>query len=305
MTRRAAIVVGSLFSALLAVAAAASAQTGSTVETNRAVQSDVVSVALTLFGFVSLAILASLVRTFAGRAGNKDGADEKRHARLAEALGLLLAFGLVVVVALVLARSGHQHQAHPALGGAGRPFTRAKRAKPLPLNASASIATTAVIVVLAAVALGRRHLAALLGRRGLFSYRLSHLRTPVAAPVEPDTEPTPALLVSRRPLGDPATEPDPRRAVVLAYLCFTAFMARAGARRAEHETPFEFSRRLFATGQMTEPAGQQATDDLTLLFSTARYSKEPLSAGDRRRALEDLAVLTNRTLLDGSAGSLS
>lgn len=286
--------VVSLGAALLAVVAAASSPARSAVEPNRSVQSDVVSVVITLVCVAAALILAVLLKVLAShRGGSSSEAVTKRGSELARALGLLLAFGVLALIVFLLLRGGHSHKSlHFLLSGPPAVRKVGVPGKPVAFNSTASGLTIVVLAVIAFLVFGRGQLAWLLRRRRERAGFSQFVPTPTAPePVRADA------ATAERPaaaeLGDPVGEPDPRLSVVLAYQRFVAVMARAGEARRETETPYEFSRRVLAArGRLVSPEGREVTSDLTTLFNTARYSAEPLSGDERLRAIDDLAIIT-------------
>ena len=83
-------------------------------------------------------------------------------------------------------------------------------------------------------------------------------------------------------VADPLREPDPRRAVVAAYLQMTAAAEKAGAGRAPEETARELLGRLL--GSLEVPS--QPARDLTYVFERARYSFEEVQERDRKLAVD-------------------
>ena len=95
-------------------------------------------------------------------------------------------------------------------------------------------------------------------------------------------------------LGDPHGEPDPRRAILLAWGRFEHALAAAGAPRAPWQTPAELMRATLA--RLAVPAAPLRR--LTALVELARFSDRPLDAASRAAACESLDALT--TALGGT-----
>jgi hypothetical protein len=79
-------------------------------------------------------------------------------------------------------------------------------------------------------------------------------------------------------------EPDPRRAVIAAYVAMERSLSRAGMGRHRSEAPLEYLRRVIAA-----PTG--AGDDVrtvTLLFQHARFSQHAVEESMRSRAIDSL-----------------
>jgi hypothetical protein len=82
-------------------------------------------------------------------------------------------------------------------------------------------------------------------------------------------------------------DPDPRRAIVAAYLALEDAMRDSGLRLAPSRTPNEVLQTAAAEGQV-DPI---AATVLVRLFERARFSTQPLTAADRDRALIALDAL--------------
>jgi len=79
-------------------------------------------------------------------------------------------------------------------------------------------------------------------------------------------------------------EPDPRRAVIAAYVAMERSLSRAGMGRHRSEAPLEYLRRVIAA-----PTG--ASEDVrtvTLLFQHARFSHHVVEEAMRSRAIDSL-----------------
>jgi hypothetical protein len=97
-------------------------------------------------------------------------------------------------------------------------------------------------------------------------------------------------------LAELAREPDPRRAVIRAYVGMERSLAREGVARGPAETPGEYLARALATMEASGPAAQR----LTGLFQRARFSQHQIPAGMKREALAALAAI--RGELSAGAG---
>ena len=88
-------------------------------------------------------------------------------------------------------------------------------------------------------------------------------------------------------VADPATEPDPRRAVIACYLSMLEVGSRHNVERRQSETPTEYLRRMFElSGAAAVPARA-----LTGLFERARYSGRPIDESMRSAAIAALDSL--------------
>ncbi len=84
--------------------------------------------------------------------------------------------------------------------------------------------------------------------------------------------------------GDPAAEPDPRRAVVAAYHQLLASAAGHSLARRRHEAATEHLDRLGRSW----PRAAAAARPLVAAFDRARYSEHPITEADRAAALDSL-----------------
>lgn len=88
-------------------------------------------------------------------------------------------------------------------------------------------------------------------------------------------------------LDDLRRESDPRRAIILCYRRFEAWLTEAGCPRAPWETPTEFLRRVLVRSSMPP----EATRTLTRLFERSRFSQHVLGPADRECALRALGEI--------------
>jgi hypothetical protein len=123
----------------------------------------------------------------------------------------------------------------------------------------------AVLVVLAAAAMTRRHL--------------------VDEPVEGPDGSRDAVLASLASSMDALTNAtDDRAAIIAAYAALLEGLARAGVPRRIDEAPEEYVRRVLTSLHVSP----EPLDELTSLFSEARFSEHPLGQGQRVRAVAAL-----------------
>ena len=99
---------------------------------------------------------------------------------------------------------------------------------------------------------------------------------------------TDAIDLTSLSAADVAAEPDPRRAVLLAYALLESRLAGTGIARAPAASPHEWLR-LIRTHADAGTAGAAAT--LTGLFERARFSLRPLTNDDRDTAVAALLAL--------------
>lgn len=86
-------------------------------------------------------------------------------------------------------------------------------------------------------------------------------------------------------------EPDPRRAVIAAYVAMERSLAGAGLAREPSEAPIEYLRRVLA--RMAGRAQDLRT--ITDLFQIARFSRHPVDEGMRNSAITALERLRSGT----------
>jgi hypothetical protein len=83
---------------------------------------------------------------------------------------------------------------------------------------------------------------------------------------------------------DVAAEPDPRRAIVAAWISMGDALARHGLGRRPDEAPVEYMRRALRAVRVSAGSAQR----LTALFQRARYSDHPATTAMRDEALAAL-----------------
>lgn len=88
-----------------------------------------------------------------------------------------------------------------------------------------------------------------------------------------------------------AAEPDPRRAVLLAYAVLDARLATTGAARARTSTPTEWLRRIRSVFSETAPAVVDGSRSLTTLYERARFGNGAMTDEHRAEALLALEPL--------------
>lgn len=289
MNRRTALVALTTVAALAAVVGAGSGTTGSRAQADPAIESIVLSVGLTLVAAVVLVLVVGLVMALLRHERGTTFANESTGPRL---VAVLVLVAIVAFVVFVLHPTAHHHELHTALPVAVNKGLVVTKGKSVPFNGTASAATAGLVLAIIGSVVGARLLHGYLARRNsapiVFHERAVAGLTPEAvdtagrAMTEPGT------------LPDPAAIEDPREAVLTAYRRFLLLMARLGAARRQSETPLEYSLRL-VDGQKvigSEAGEDAATRRLTSLFTTARYSTEPMTAGDRLQAIGDIEVIS-------------
>jgi hypothetical protein len=86
---------------------------------------------------------------------------------------------------------------------------------------------------------------------------------------------------------DPASERDPRRAILAAYAAMERAVREQGVTVAASDAPRELLARIVAG----HPALAPPANRLTRVYERARFGAEPVGAEDRREALAALRAL--------------
>jgi hypothetical protein len=85
-------------------------------------------------------------------------------------------------------------------------------------------------------------------------------------------------------LDDLRAEPDPRRAIILAYARMESTLTRCGVAREESEAPLEYLARVLLSLEVRPRPVERLTD----LFEQAKFSDHPMDAAMKEDALEAL-----------------
>ena len=88
-------------------------------------------------------------------------------------------------------------------------------------------------------------------------------------------------------LDDVRAEPDPRRAIILAYARMEAVLDAHGLPRHEAEAPLEYLARVL----LELDVGAPPVEALTELFERAKFSHHALAAPDKDRAIDALETI--------------
>lgn len=275
-----------VLAALIVAVAAGAAVRGSSgpASTEHQASVDVASVVLTLLGVVLVGATAfmayALLSGDRGRAGERAGEEgpSLRYQLLVSALVLAVVAGAGTVTWLLL---HHQTRGHgsPA-GGQSTTVPHLPHVTPLAYSDAAGGWTLAVVGVV---------VGALLLRRGLRRWHLRRDATFLDLVAGDLAAPAPTAAGLLVPLAgvavpDPQAEPDPRRAVIAAWLAMAEAIGGAWRARADSEAPFEYLQEaLTGAGVRADSAGR-----LTTLFEVARWSGRPV--GEEMRA-EAIAAL--------------
>ena len=203
---------------------------------------------------------------------------EPPETRLWERIVLLvLPLVLAGLVTLAIVEAGRSHRSGGPAGIPQRPIGGDLRAPGSEGRTSNSQHTGWIV----AGALGA---AALLVSSAVF------VRIRYAQPRAPESQRKQAVQLRadvERTLDDVESEPDPRRAVILAYSAMEAALSRAGIARKRSEAPREYL--AHALGDLR--VSGSAAETLTRLFERARFSRAAVDRHAREEALESLRLI--------------
>ncbi len=260
-----------------AVAAAVSGVGIGTAALQRHPASVTLTVAVTLFGLFAMGCLLWVlsVSLIGHRGARIHAGQEQKPRRLAAALPVLV---LLVLVLFVAARR-RQRLFSPRPGAAAATGHTAAHSAVSFVPAASLSTVAAVLAVLALLLLRRRIL------RWRHHRPFGHLERSDRRIEWPPAEPSSlARSLAEVRVPDPEQEPDPRRAVIAAYVAMTHAAGETGAVRRIDETPSEFLERLLdAAG-----ASADAASHLTAVFELARYTTRPVEESLRSSAIAAL-----------------
>ena len=283
--------------ALVAGVMAATAGTNAGSSKVRAGPSSVVfTVVVTVLVLAAVAMLVALVLVASNirPAQGGESPTEPKRRRLTVA-GVVTA--VVVFVVFLLSRLRRHHLVLRSRGAPGTVAAPHMTSSSIHFVPAASYATAAVVVALFLAFVLVPLLSQARRRHGRLHDLLGEVRTPVGEAGGVVAGPVSAAVAAVR-VSDPSEEPDPRRAVVAAYLRMADAAEQAGAPRAAGETAEEFLQRLLSS--LGVPGGPAVA--LTSVFERARYSYEPIGEEDRAAALTALEEI--RSHLGSVAASL-
>lgn len=272
---------------VLVVATAARPGAGGAARLDRPLASALLSVLLTLVGLAGLASLALALALVVGRSrrrGPEPAAGRPSSLRRLFAPLVLVAW---MAAAALLIRAFARRHSPTALGSAaaaGRTLRAAPHALPFdPVAAGATLAavalTATLVLALGVVTRPRGRRARLVGLPALGA------DGSLADPADAAKRLAAALEAVEVP--DPDTEPDPRRAVVAAWLSLEEAARAAGVARSASETAEE----LLAALQRRLGATAAAARRLTAAFEVARYSDHPVGEALRGECIAALAAV--------------
>lgn len=273
---------------LVVVAAAAATHSQSTSPgLDQPAAVDVLSVVMTLFGLVVAALAAYMTWAWFQRmtlrhgwgAGNGEWATRRAQAGAGATAVIVLFLLLLMLRALGV---GNHHPGGATLGGFAGSHAKIPHTRPLPFSAAAGGLTILVVGlgVAALVIVPRLVRRARAGSTPDFADlgQLHHGGMSLARGVARD----PLASVE---VATPEREPDPRRAVVAAWIAMTAVMAETWRPRLESEAPREYlDRALVEAGVGPSSAGR-----LTDIFEEARFGGREVGESLRTEAIEALA----------------
>ena len=282
--RRAGLVALPILAVLLVavgIGAAPGVAAGRSRAAPQAVSAAMSSILALLFA-IAVFVVGALLWAILREAGRRRGVDEPlpRHKRglyfvLVE-LGVLAVFGLVV---LFSPRGHTSHQVTP------RTITKLGVPKPtgnpVPFSWAYGGGTLGVIALVAAVVVT----AALLrrARRGGKAPNWDELAQAEHPDVLVGVHQLASGLSAIR-IADPSEEPDPRRAVMAAWMAMVDAFGRAVRPRSASEAPQEYVRAVLVGGGVRAAAASRLTD----LFEVARWSTRPVGEPMRQEAMRAL-----------------
>ncbi|MBO0776292.1 MAG: DUF4129 domain-containing protein [Actinobacteria bacterium] len=234
------------------------------------------------FGLVAAVVVAGLVYALWGAGGRRRGDGHVRQEPpqpwwvkpLMLALALLPLVAVVTAVVLAVTHPGRR----PARSLPGFPRGIPTRHVSVVPSTSAGGMTAhwwfwgllaAVAAVAAAIMLVARH------------------RSRAGGGLAPRGAPRPLPVMIEESLAEIEREPDPRRAVIRAYVGMEAALARHGMGRRPFEAPQEYLARVLGAIRVNAAAGER----LTSLFQRARFSEHPVGGQMKQEAIAALATI--------------
>jgi hypothetical protein len=271
---------------VVAIAVGAAARSGGgSGPTNPEASVDAVTIVLTLLGMAIAGAFFFLLWSLLTGERARQGGPETPRQRVPLRTQLLILAGVLLVlagavVAVVLAHPNAQRLGAGAGGGGHLP--KPSKSAPLPYSATVGGATAGAVVLVLGILLLLVRLRRI-GRRGRRDAFLADLEGPDAVPASAPAEGI-SLPLDGVTVADPLTEPDPRQAVIAAWMAMTEVIGRCWRPREPSEAPFEYLQAAL-TGAGVQPGSAHR---LTTLFETARWGGRPV--GEEMRA-EAVAAL--------------
>jgi hypothetical protein len=249
---------------------------------------DVLSILLTLFALMIVTFASWIVWSAMREAqlrrgrGAENSERASRRAQLAAGIGALAALALIGVLLRFLGVAHHVSSSGGARPGLP-PSVKIPQGKTLPFSWTAGGITAMIVVVGLALLFAVPRLWRTWRRRSAPDFAQLGERE------------TPELVLSRHaPQGDllagvrvasPEDEPDPRRAVVAAWIAMTAAMAAIFTPRLDSEAPREYLERALEEAGVLPASAERLTD----LFEEARFGGHKVGEMLRIDAIQALA----------------
>jgi hypothetical protein len=286
---------------LVVIAAAAATRTGeSSPALNQPAAVDVLSILLTLFGLTVAGLAAYMVWSVAksmqlrrGR-GAENG---ERVSRRAQILIGLAALGTLAVILSVIGLFGISQRQSAAGGAGGGPIhVSIPSGRTLPYSFTAGGVTAFVVVAAVLLIAFLPRLMRMLRSRSAPDFAHLGEREPRELALAGDT--SAAELLAHVKVATHEREPDPRRAIVAAWIAMTTAMAEIFRPRLESEAPREYlDRALKEAGVRPSSAGR-----LTELFEEARFGGRAVGESLRTDAIKALAQVRDELRAHADVG---
>jgi hypothetical protein len=233
------------------------------------------SYAFTAFLIVFVLMIPVAAYGFLMQAREGGIARKSYRQRTLESIGLLVFFGCLAFVVIYL-KTHHHHILGLNLSGiknAKKPLDGIANGKPAAVQPHFEY--TVLWIALAVIAVGGGWL--------YYTWRTRKKRTAVPLELEQTMAEDFAASIDDA-IGDLASEPDARRAVIAAYARMESVLARNGLRRRPSETPVEYLRRIL----LGLTSRGDSVSRLTDLFEQAKFSRHAIDASMKQDAIEAL-----------------
>lgn len=301
--------------AVVAIGASSSVPLGKGGRSNHA--ASLVFTLLTVVGAVVVVCCLVLVVLALVPGRHRPGGEGEPRRVEGRKLAALLVLLAVVAIGVDLYLSFRRPRTHPAL----HPVAVAPAADQPPRTTKPPVAIDQHVLIVSAIVIGTLVVALAIAttlRRALLRrntpgehFGAEDLLGPPA--VDLGTPADAAGVLAGITIADPGSEPDPRRAVLVAYERMHDALSRAGYAREPFETPHEYLSRVLQEPEpgaagLTFAAGETAVEErasrpaaiatLTELFSIARYSSLPMDEADRLAAIDALSRIASPARAD-------
>lgn len=289
---------------LLVVVATAAVTTSksSTPNLNEGAAVNVLSSLMTLFLIfvtsVAFYMLWSVLWSIRLRRGPGSG-NEERVGRRNEIFAGLAAFGTVAMIVLLVRAFGISKHTPQTPGGLAPSATiKVAKSHPLPYSpAAGGITALAVALLIALIFLIPR---ARRARRDRSAPDFSSFAPSEPAPVDYASGRAAAHAIAKVEVPSPESEPDPRRAVIAAWIAMTAAIAEVWRPRRDSEAPREYLQSALAHAGVRPASAERLTD----LFEEARFAGRSVGEPVRADAIATLAAI-RRELAEQTPGEQS